>query len=427
MIVLDWTARYNSGMLRCRFLQLSDLHFGAPMTGSKLDLPPEKQAQRQQEFGNLVRSLPGIVKEHRLDAVLIPGDLWDNECLDSSQLSRFRILYQALCELSPTPVIIAPGNHDFYSPNSFYHPETLRGYQFDPWPEHIRIFTEPEFQTAWLPGWEERVRLTGRAFHDNTLNMLDNHHRQERPLRSLPPREPSEVMEILLFHGARDDFNRFEDKITAPFSQAELLALNLDYVAVGHYHRRDVFTNAAGEIKGAYSGCPFGRGLDETEKKCALIVELTKDGLQPAHVSLEDLSLDPRKVVFRELLIYGENLEALYEQVLADLRFHAEPQDMIYCELKGQVAPGLPLHWHEQLESRLMTEGGFFHVKLEPRQVSLMYDIERLREDTYSLEGRFIRAIELRMENAPDEQRAILEKALYLGLDAMIRQEVRQP
>ncbi len=408
--------------MRFRFLQLSDLHFCSPVASRRLGLPVEKEAQRSEEFEGLVRALPGLVAQYSLNAVFIPGDLWDHEKLDRQYLSQFRVLYNTLCNL-PVPVVITPGNHDFYSASSFYHNDFLQANGFSPWPTHVVIFSEPGFQTVSLPGWEGKVQVTGRAFHDNTLLNPHTGVHEARLLTTLQPREPNAAIDLLLFHGSRDDFNRFDEKITAPFSLQELLALDFDYTAVGHYHRYDEFKDGAGRTKGAYAGCPFARGLDETGPKYAILGELVKEGLQPAQVTIEKLTLDDRQIHCRKINVTGQDDEdALFTQLYADLATAARAQDIIYCELGGQLPPAANINW-DAIETRLNKD--FFHVKLDTEAITSLFNIDQLRKDDHALEGRFIRELEAQITRAGSEEEArLLQQALQLGLEALSGQEV---
>ncbi len=398
------------------------------MTSSKLALPPEKRTQRQQEFEQLVSSLPQVIANHNIQGLLIPGDLWDHEKLDRSDtklLKTFQILYTTLCNLS-IPAIITPGNHDFYGPSSFYSPMVLQSLGLAPWPDHILIFSEPKFNTAWVPGWDGKIQVTGRAFDDNTLLHPDNTHRQIRLLEELSPRMPTETLDLLLFHGARDDFNPAKEKLTAPFSQQELVSLNFDYAAIGHYHTFETFCDMSGHIKGAYAGCPFGRGLDETGPKYAIIGDLTKEGTEPAQVTLEKISLDKRQIVSRSIPITGQtSFEEIETWVLQSLQTAAQPDDLIYCELHGQIPAGSKAPW-EKLEAKL--NESFFYAKLDTSKVKETYHLDDYRHDRHSLEGRYLAALDAKIQQSQsDEERKLLEQALYLGLDALTGIGVRTP
>lgn len=402
-------------MIRFRFLQLSDLHVGSAMTGSRLKLPPDKREIRLAEFDAMIRNIPRWVKAHQAQAVLMPGDLWDYETLEGEAITAFRTLYNVLCNLT-VPVVITPGNHDFYSPGSFYHPQRLAIAGFAPWPDHIVIFDNPTFQTRWLPGYENQISITGKAFHDNPP--ISSQAASQRALSGLQPLAPDHVLSLLLFHGSRDDANRFDDKLTAPFSRQELLTLGFDYTAIGHYHRHDVFRDDAGKIRGAYSGSPFARGLDETGERVVLAGEALKAGASPADVTLEPIPSDPRRIVSLNLDITGqETVETLSAQVLADLSQLAREQDLVHCDLSGRIPAGLTVDW-DHLETLLSLS--FFHLKLNPRGIVPAYDLDDLRARPDTLEGRFILEMEQRIGIAQTEnEKTVLEKALYLGLDAL--------
>jgi DNA repair protein SbcD/Mre11 len=395
------------------------------MSSSKLGLSDDKLAERREDFRHLVQRIPGLVQDKNVDIVLLPGDLFDTETVDKpEQLKDFRLLYEILYNIK-APVMITPGNHDYYSPSSFYHPDKLQHLLSVSWPGHVHIFDKTRFETKSIAFQDGEIQVTGRAFHDNSENTVEAWENNVRLLAELTPRTPVPDFNLLLFHGSRDDYNRSEHKMTAAFSKSELLALNFDYVAVGHYHRKDIFTNASGEIKGAYAGCPFARGLDETGKKVVLIGELHKSGTDPATVSLEEIELDPREIIYlRDTLSEFDTPEEIETRIQGKLSAVAKSQDILYLILQGSVQPGTDFS-AERLATTLSQQ--YFHVKLDTSKLTESYDRNRFREDPHSLEGRFLLAIEEKIAAASPEERPILEEALYIGLDAITGRRVRTP
>ena len=137
-----------------RFLQLSDVHFGAPLTGGRLGLSETASRRREEERReSFVRAL-ALVAERNLDGVLIPGDLFDDESVTTDTL-RF-VLHQ-LEALAPKPVFIAPGNHDPFGGPSPYSTESRQAARGLDWPENVFIFAHEAFRTVV---WPERPGVT---------------------------------------------------------------------------------------------------------------------------------------------------------------------------------------------------------------------------------------------------------------------------
>ena len=124
----------------------ADLHLDSPFSG----LTREQAAARRQEQRELLDRLARLAREREADLLLLSGDL-----LDSRRTYRetAQALARSLGSL-PCPVFLAPGNHDFYGPQSLYA-------ALD-WPENVHIFTSGSVRRAELPGLD--CVVYGRAF-----------------------------------------------------------------------------------------------------------------------------------------------------------------------------------------------------------------------------------------------------------------------
>src|SRR5258705_5647106 len=101
-----------------RFLQLSDLHLDSSLQASRLGLPLDRVRIRQAELRQILPRACALVRERQLHLVLLPGDLFDDEAVTQDTVN---FVIDHLGALAPVPVVIAPGNHDFYSLSSPYN------------------------------------------------------------------------------------------------------------------------------------------------------------------------------------------------------------------------------------------------------------------------------------------------------------------
>src|SRR6267378_3356220 len=103
-----------------KFLQVSDFHLGRPFGW----IAPDRRPQRKQDQRRALEMSVQQAIERGVDAILIPGDLFDQECVDADTLAfAVRAFEVSGCP----PVFIAPGNHDPYSEVSHYwNPHLLR-------------------------------------------------------------------------------------------------------------------------------------------------------------------------------------------------------------------------------------------------------------------------------------------------------------
>ena len=194
-------------------------------------------------------SIPGkiaeLAQQEHCDLVLLSGDLFDGPCSRES-LDTVRA---ALKNIS-VPVFISPGNHDFCSPA---FPWLTEG-----WPENVHIFTGSTITSIAVP--ELHCRVYGAGFQSmDCPSLLTDFHA-----------DCQELYAIGVFHGNPIQLNSPYNPVTAQ----QLRESGLDYLALGHIHKRGSFRSGSGLC--AWPGCPMGRGFDETGEKGVLLVTLAE-------------------------------------------------------------------------------------------------------------------------------------------------------
>ena len=146
------------------------------------------------------------------------------------------------------PVFIAPGNHDFISPDSPY---------LQPgWPENVHIFKEPKIKSVTLPDLSCKIYGAGYSSMDCPALLQDFYASGE------------EAWHIGVLHGEADTSRG----AYCPISKEQLRESALSYLALGHIHKGG--SVRAGETLCAWPGCPMGRGYDELGTKGVLLVTL---------------------------------------------------------------------------------------------------------------------------------------------------------
>lgn len=404
-------------MALLRLLQISDLHLGRPFAW----LPPERRELRRRDQQQALEQIVKHAIERGADAILVPGDLFDGVPVDTGSLTfALRVFAVAGCP----PVFIAPGNHDpASSDNAAWNPRLLQA-RGSHWPSHVHVFDSPKWTSVPLAG-HPGVRIWGRAFLTSSGSM-------ERPLaagalKALSPRQPGSV-DIAVFHGSREGRCPPSQKITAPFSDAEVEASPFVYHAVGHYHVRSEIVQEPGTeatsagVRLAYAGSPVALDYTEPGEHGALEI-LMRYSLESCVVSSETIKLDRRRVLLTQADVTGcATPEQVDRRILhAFAAAGVGEQDFTKLAMIGRLSPGV--RWTSPGADVFARA---FHVRWDRGQVRPDYDLEQLRKsEGHSTEERFALDLLAQIDGEADpEQRVTLERALYYGLDAFRLREV---
>lgn len=347
-------------------IHAADFHLDSPFAG----LSPEQAAQRRGEQRELLERLAGLARERCADLVLLPGDLFDSERV---YRETARALARCLGSI-PCPVVISPGNHDFWSPRSPY--ASLE------WPDNVRIFRSEALERLDLP--DLGCAVWGRAF--------TGPHREDSPLAGFSAPEDG-LLHLMAVHGEVAPSGQY-----GPIAPLDIAASGLTYLALGHVHQYSGLQRE-GEVFWACPGCPEGRGFDETGEKGVLYLEL-----EPGDVRAEFVPLCRRR----------------YEELTVDIT-GMEPLDAVAAALPEDTAEDI---YRIVLTGEGEAELSVLERELAPRFYALtLLDRTRLPRDLWArrgednLTGLFLRTMWEKCQKAPEDQ--TLQLAARFGLAAL--------
>lgn len=394
-----------------RLIQLSDLHLGAPCGW----LPAARRDERRREQQ---RALAAAVKhaiETQAHAILLAGDLFDAVGVDPDALA-FAI--HTLSSKGCPPTFVAPGNHDPWFPASpAWSPRLLeaRGWA---WPAHVHVFTTAGWSARPLEGLP--VEIWGRCYAAGGFS-------GERPL------DPSALghvstdpatLRIAVFHGSREGACPPGQIVTAPFSDDEALRSPFGYLAVGHYHRPQRLADLdPASVRLAYAGSAVALDSTETGPHGALDLAVEFEPGGKPRVVAQAIELDRRQVHDLAVDVTGAaSADEVDQRVAAALdQAGVRREDIATVRLQGRIARGI--RWTgagADLRERV------FHVRVDGRGVRPDYDLDSYRDGaTATTEERFVRTLLDQLAAEPDpEERAVIEDALYYGLDAFRMRQI---
>jgi exonuclease SbcD len=219
---------------RLRILQTSDVHLG----------PRSREPNgllHHDECICPIEVLGHLAHEHRVDVVLIVGDLFEHARVSHELVTD---TFERLGRID-AEVALLPGNHDVYDETNLYRRQ--RG---DVESAGVILFDDPAGRSYDFA--DGALRIWARA--------MDDHSPKFSPLGD-PPSHPGDRWYVAAAHGhfvatTADDAHR-SSRITPD----DIEATNADYVALGHWHVTTDLSTRGVNTPAWYSGAPmFGHG-----------------------------------------------------------------------------------------------------------------------------------------------------------------------
>lgn len=217
-------------ILSVRIVHCGDIHIGA--SGGEKRNAARRRAEIKQTFLRIV----DFASENAADLLLIAGDLFDSHKISEDVLEEISAKFAGFGGL----VFISPGNHDYYGRDTFWEKVNF--------PPNVKIFKSAS-ETVDLP--QLGVKIFGSGF----CGAFRNEHILSKFLAD------DDSINIAVLHG-----DMTPGSSHGPIDLAEIADSNMDYIALGHIHKRTEVAKSGGTYY-AYCGCPEGQGFDETGAK----------------------------------------------------------------------------------------------------------------------------------------------------------------
>ena len=276
-----------------RFIHVADVHLDSPCSSRSETIRNRLRDASRLAFQRLV----DLALSERVDALLIAGDLFDDERL-SFQTERFLLEQLHRLDNHAIPVVYATGNHD---PGR----AGLRSLEL-PWPDNVtiardRAVTRTAINDSSHESGERRLRGIVTAVGHETAAERDD-------LSGIFPAAESGVPEVAVLHTqVVDSPGSATHQRYAPSQLDALRRSGHDYWALGHVHKRSVLSEHPGVH---YPGNLQGRTHGERGAKGCLLVEI-HPGAPPdvefkrlAPIQWEDLHVhDPSEATTLDALI----------------------------------------------------------------------------------------------------------------------------
>ena len=378
-----------------KIVHFSDLHLDSPFAWA--GATGGKARQRRQALRDTLIRIVDLTRKVNADALFCGGDLYEHEYF---RPDTAEFLKDTFAGLAPIPVYIAPGNHDWYGPQSLYAQVV--------WSENVHIFREAALCEVEL---EDGLWLWGAAHLGpaNTGNFLKGFHNllRRRMSRGVDPENTDNFLNgfrversgihIALFHGAvRSWFAEqgTEKQPHAAFDADEIEAAGFTHAFLGHYHRpKDAEFHT-------YPGNPDPLTFGEDGERGAVIATISPDGRvarerhRVAVAELHDLELDVTGLTTQQQIL--DRLEAQASSLSGFARL----------TVKGEIASTIDIH-EDDLHDRL---NNFEAVQIVFGDLRPTYNLESIRQEP-TVRGQFVRDV-FDSDLAEDEKRRVVVTGL---------------
>ena len=252
-----------------KIVHFADLHLDAGFAWAGADGAAARR--RRQSLRDSLAAITALARDVDAGALFCGGDLYEH---DRVTPDTARFLRATFAELAPRRVCLAPGNHDWYGPDSLY--------ALVDWSPNVHVFSEPRLQPVPLAGG---LTLWGAAHcaPANTGNFFDG-FRADGP-----------GVHVALCHAAERTglaAQGGDKQPHAAFDAGDIARARLAHAFLGHYHRpRDA-------ARHTYPGNPDPLAFGEDGERGAVVAAITADGRVArerrgvAQTTAHDLRLD---------------------------------------------------------------------------------------------------------------------------------------
>ena len=379
---------FSSQKQSVRILHTGDLHLDSPFAC----LSPEKSEERRRELRDTFSRLVTLAREEAVDLILITGDLFDSAYVTARTASR---IIEEFASLRRTEIVIAPGNHDPYTPSSLWASGRL--------PQNVHIFTTEDLSSFTFP--QLNTVVYGWAFLSDRLEFS--------PLASRRVDDPDHLNLICGHCDLGTPLSKY-----GPVTNADIAAFGAQYAALGHKHIPAPPEKIGERTLAAYCGCIEGRSFDEPGKGGVYIIDATKKE--------DGWALDARRVTLalRRYESATVDLSGVDSEMEVARRIKAVVEEKGYgrdtalrITLTGATPPDFTVPLEANGEAL-----GLFYLELIDRTTPT-FDAKYLEQDM-SVRGELYRSLLPYLTSGAPEDRATAARALRMGMAALAGEDI---
>ena len=355
-----------------RLLLFSDLHLDSHFRWAG----PDAARLRRRNLRTTLTKIVRLAGELEVDALCCGGDLYEHERFSPDTGEFLRASFEAI---APLPVLIAPGNHDWYGPASLYHQVS--------WSPNVRVFTENRFTPVEL---ESDFTLWGAAHRApaNTPDLLKD-FRVDRG-----------GVNVALFHGSENGGFAWQEEgkvAHAPFSAEEVSRAGFSHALLGHFHRP-----VDGPMH-TYPGNADPLEFGEDGERGAVLLSVGDDGsVERQHHNVASSVVADVRLDISGTTHTGQAQGKVREALASQSGF-------VRLTLTGEISADVDLDPAEFASAVVAPHLDALSTRVA--KVRVAYDLEALAQEA-TVRGQFVRDVEAASDLDDDERRRVLTTGL---------------
>lgn len=360
-----------------RLLHTADFHLGKQFPSLR-DKAGEYRNQLLKTFEKVV----DLAITEKVSLLLIAGDLFDTNLVYGLPIGKVLAAFAKL-EAANIRACIIPGTHDVYNENSIY-----RSLHF---PENVTVFT-PEYRQKTYGD----IDVTVYGMVSDSKSWGDS------PLSGLSLSDKSRL-HVGMAHCSIKRAGMIESDAII-LDKAEIGSSGLDYLALGHWHSFQDFSQ--GNTVACYSGSPEPIDIDQKGAGNVVIVTL----------------YDKNKVEFKPIQVGIKKCDSIaldvspYESadsIVKMIEGRSDPNLILKVTLTGLSSMDYDLN-SEEVENTLGER--FFTLRVVDESHPKLEKVKAQSYPEKTVVGRFLRIMEEKIAAAStEEDKAMYEEALKLG------------
>lgn len=366
-----------------KILHTADMHLDSPFT--LLDASMSKA--RRSDLRSAFTSMMMYIKENDIDLVLIAGDMFEHDYVTKDTVS---LIIREFSKLDKCKFVIAPGNHDPYTPSSVYKKSKF--------PDNVFIFKTPELSRISFD--DIGVDVYGYAFTSSYL--------ERNPIIGKTPVDPNKINILVAHADTTSPISKY-----CPITESDIEESGFDYIALGHIHTGKELTKA-GNTYYAYCGCLEGRDYSECGHKGALVGNFIKDehGFRP---EISPIRFSKRRYAQESIDVTGADSVSEIANAISSVMIKRGYGDdtLLRVTITGNVSPELSV---SQESVRLLLRP-LYSFELIDKTLPL-FDADKLAGDP-TIKGAFFEALLPMLKSADPNERETASAALRYGLGAI--------